>query len=116
MKIFKLQQNFFFKIIGISAILFFALDNEKDNPDSVARLINKENIVASTQLIKNEGKKIIHKTAIAQEMKKSVTDTNHYAKDIIIIDEIDSFDKIIAKCGNLVNLKIELFSISLQFL
>ena len=108
MKIFKLQQNFFFKIIGISVILFLIIDSQKDNPDSVARLINKENIATSTKIISKEGKNIIQKAAIAKEMKKRVSNNDYSNQNIIIIDEIDSFDMNVSKCGDLVNLKIEI--------
>ncbi len=103
---FNIHNNFFFKIIGICAILFFAIDNQKDHPDLIISSISESSFEKNAQQIKYEIANVANKARIAKKIDSEIK-SNDIDKKIIVVDEIESFAQNALKCGDNADINIE---------
>lgn len=104
---FNIHNNFFFKIIGICAILFFAIDNQKNHPDLIINSISEGNFEEKSQKIKNEIADVANKARIAKKIDSEIK-SNDINRQIIVVDEVESFAQNALKCGDNADINIEI--------
>lgn len=114
MKIFELLHNPIIKIIGIVAVLYFALFANKQNPESLGNRLSPTNVKKNFQEAKEKSKFIAVNVKKAQEIAKnqqitqSETD-NSYAK-ISVVELETGQGEMKIECGNEVEISIGIYN------
>lgn len=111
MKIFNFSQNGFVKFFGIGAILYFALFNDKENPNSLGYKFSGDNLKKNLEEVKEHSSKIVKGVLIAKEINRRnmAIESSNEELDILVFDDVESFSKVKAKCNDnlLVSLEVK---------
>ncbi len=111
-KIFDISQNSWLKIVGIIAVLYFALFSNKENPHSLGHNLNKDEISKGYKEALNKGKKIHSDVFKAQELKKRMMDPSNSTPDILVFDEVESLIGNRVSCNDIVDIAFEIKNIN----
>lgn len=113
MKIFELLRNPFVKVIGIGLVLYFALFNDKNNPDALGNRLAPQRIKSELLDAGEKGNFIISNVRLAQQIaednarKKSVAAALNNEVSVFDIEAGSGEDK--SACGDVVEISYGIY-------
>ncbi len=103
------SQNSWFKIVGIVAVLYFALLSNKENPNSLGNNLKKENLRDGFSEVSKKTQEIYKNVKLAQEFnQRRLTGNEVGYKGVLVIDEFESGSGKIASCNDKVDIEFEI--------